>query len=658
MAKTEIQTGHDEYLPRRKRTSVVWQGTAVLSLIFLVLWTRGLKPRISAFSGTNIKYEEGRPAAGEFDFDKAPSRPYLDYAKCFGGKFECARLEIQMDHFNGSTNATISLAVIRSPATVLVTDHNYGGAILLNPGGPGGSGVKFALRAAESLRHVVDGEDGKSFDLVSFDPRGVGATRPLTSTYLDAGMRQSFQIRTQEDGILGSSDAALGRLWSMAAARGQSVALPVTNTAADLKKYMATSYVAADMVSLVEAHGAWREKEAARIIASDYRRSSGSKNSPKTAIPEHIKYRVGEEKIQYWGFSYGTLLGQTFAAMFPGRVKRVILDGVVDPYDYRKALWYDNLVDSEKTMGSLFDNCARVGWPACPLARKGGDTTSHYVRQRIQNITKSLYHNPLPVVGPYPEIIEYSDVRNFIAAALYKPIEEFPRMATLLAEVEHGNGTNYAKRLRESHSFDCSANNDKLKRGSNWPDDAQMQIACTDGDDQSFLNRSSFAQYINDLEKLSPTMGPVWATIRLSCIHYSVRAKFRFESPFEGSTSHPLLFLGNTADPVTPGRYAIAGAARYSGAVALLQDSPGHCTISAPSSCTAQYIRKYLRTGELPPKNTTCAVDARPWDKENLESSYGVDTEARELQYAIAEINTAMYSTGGGFGSTGTLRDV
>lgn len=78
-----------------------------------------------------------------------------------------------MDYWNGTTNATIGLAVIRKPAVVPVTDARYGGAILLNPGGPGGSGIGFILRGGKPIRKTVDVEDEKYYDLISFDPRGM-----------------------------------------------------------------------------------------------------------------------------------------------------------------------------------------------------------------------------------------------------------------------------------------------------------------------------------------------------------------------------------------------------------------------------------------------------------------------------------------------------
>ena len=79
-----------------------------------------------------------------------------------------------MDWWNGTNNATVSLAVIKLPADVPVTDPRYGGPVLINPGGPGGSGVNLALSSGKSIQETIGGE--KVFDIISFDPRGTSAS--------------------------------------------------------------------------------------------------------------------------------------------------------------------------------------------------------------------------------------------------------------------------------------------------------------------------------------------------------------------------------------------------------------------------------------------------------------------------------------------------
>jgi hypothetical protein len=239
-----------------------------------------------------------------FKWSKVPSKPYLDYVHCYGG-FRCARLELPMDYWNDTTNATVSVAVIKKPAAVPVTHPKYGGVTIHNPGGPGGSGVGFLLNAAPLLREVIDSDDpddknGKYFDHLSFDPRGIGATLPRVNCFNNFMGDLFWAIRTNEQGLFSASDAALGRLWSMDAARWQSCSLPVEEGEVDIKKYVSTASVARDMLEIVERHGEWREKEARRILESPEHCSSSLHGRSQVDVPESLKHKHGKEKINYW----------------------------------------------------------------------------------------------------------------------------------------------------------------------------------------------------------------------------------------------------------------------------------------------------------------------------------------------------------------------
>lgn len=292
-------------------------------------------------------------------------------------------------------------------------------------------------------------------------------------------------------------------------------------------------------------------------------------------------------------------------------------------------------------------------------ANETGTTTMEGVKQRVANITESLYHNPLPVLSTIaPEVIEYSDIKSLIFNALYSPVYGFVSVANVLADIEKGDGSEFAKVLRAWHTFTCPLPAESQSIGISSkglgfldPPDAQMAIACTDGDDQSWVDREEFENHFKKLNKLSPSAGPIWATIRLQCAHFSVRPHYRFTQPFQGNTSHPILLLGNTADPVTPLRDAIELAKGYKGAVALTQDSPGHCTLAAASECTTGYVRSYFQTGEMPPFNTTCGVEEVPFGRglEEGEQEVRVSEEVRQRMEDVKGIREAMYAAGGGF---------
>nr|POE88123.1 putative hydrolase [Quercus suber] len=608
-----------------------------------------------------LRYTLSSSTSGEvpFDWDTTITSPQLQYSSCYDDAFQCARLELPMDYWNGTTNATISLAVLRKPAAVDVTDPRYGGAILTNPGGPGGRGIGFLVSAGQQISATLDSDDGKYYDLISFDPRGVGDSRPSIHCFEDTNFEQSWAMRVQEEGWFDSSDAALGRIWSMSLATGRSCSL--AKDGPDMRKFVSTASVARDMLEIVERHGEWREKEAQRLLRHPrHTMCKGPHQRPAPNSLDSIRYQRGAEKIQYWGFSYGTYLGNTFAAMFPDRIKRLAVDGVVNADNYVQALWSDNLRDAEKAMDLFYVHCVRAGYPACALANETSESTIAGVKERTENIIASLYHNPLPVIGPNPEVITYNDVKTLITGALYHPMKVFPLLAKLLADIEQGNGTLFAEMLADKHSFLCrgSAFRNHNRKGG-IAGDSMVAISCTDGDDQSWVTRTMFESFSKELAVISPSMGSEWSKIRMRCIHYGVRPLHRFVGPWKAKTSHPLLLIGNTADPVTPAHHAHHMAKGFEGARVLTQDSAGHCSISTFSNCTTHYVREYFQQGELPPANTICPADELPFGP-NRGTLDTASIEVNEGRERYAQLSTGFAAAGGGFmrhDLTGILND-
>lgn len=561
-----------------------------------------------------------------FDWNTIKAESYLDYTPCYKG-LQCARLELPMDWFNQTTISTISLAVIRQPAVVPVIHPQYGGAILLNPGGPGGSGIGYVLSAGEYVRYLVDTDtiQGKYFDIISFDPRGVGFSQPRVDCFHSPNFAANWHQRVQEEGWFESSDAALGRLWSMSTAKGHACSIATDQqNGDDIKKYVSTASHARDMLELVEKHGEWRDREAKSLLTerrspSPWTRCISRWMLSEPDLPASLRYTPGGEKLQYYGASYGSYLGGTFAAMFPDRVGRLVVDGVIEYNNYLSGNWSSNLVDTEKTMDSFYFHCARAGFPACVLANETVPSSPLEIKERLDRILQSLYHSPLPVyTRESADVLSYSEVRSTIFAALYSPVLRFPVLAHLLLAIEQKDSPRLAPLVQALHPSACSSTDPPSAYAT--PGDAQVAIACSDADDQSYMDRGTFAAFAKELATVSPSGGSLWSVIRMNCIHYTLSAIHRFKGPWKADTSHPLLFIGNTADPVTPGLYARKMAEGYPGAVTLMQDSGGHCSSAAFSYCTTGHIRRYYQTGELPPANTTCGVDTVPFGSAHEDS--------------------------------------
>lgn len=285
----------------------------------------------------------------------------------------------------------------------------------------------------------AEGPGAKFFDLISFDPRGIRLSTPRVSCFNDTTKFNLWSERLREEGVVTSSDAALGRLWSMSHAVGSSCERVGDD---DIKHFVSTASVATDMVRLTEAHGSWREQEAKRLLW----KGCGRHNT--VDVPSALAYTPGNEMIQYWGFSYGTLLGATFAGMYPDRIHRLVLDGVVDAVDYTANLWYDNLEDTDKAIDLFYHHCARVGQTGCPLADE--NSTAQDIEKKVAEILQTLYHNPLPRLGPNPDVVLYSDVRMAVLTSLYSPLLQFPILAKSLADIEKGQKIGYLSATEET----------------------------------------------------------------------------------------------------------------------------------------------------------------------------------------------------------------
>ncbi|KAF2498788.1 alpha/beta-hydrolase [Lophium mytilinum] len=535
-----------------------------------------------------------------FEFSKN-----LSFQPCYRD-FQCARLQLPLDYWNGTNpNETVSLAILKIPARVPVSDTRYGGPILINPGGPGESGTAWARKAGLMLQTLVDSAEdpavcaqldskAKYYDIIGFDPRGVGETTPSASCSLDE-LSENYWL---QDDYYEGSNTTLRRLWAINQDVG-SACSHSSKAGDDIKKYLTAASVARDMLEIVEKHAEWKANETLRIS-----------NETDAA---HVPYVNGTAKLQYWGISYGTFLGSTFASMYPSRVGRLILDGVVDAEDYLQTLWIDNLNDTEKAMAHFYTTCATAGPEKCGLAAT--NATAADVEKRVAAIVDSVYHEPLVVSigdGFRSKYITDREVRDVLFMMLYQPLDRFSRvadsMAALLRRDGHRDGTLFA---RVSNSF----------KPVFWKSAVEQQeaatvyraIRCSDGDSVTKMSFNDFEAYADELMALSPFGGAFVAEMSLGCPAMTYRPLYRFRGPMGGNTSRPILWIGNTADPISPLKNAFKMASLFEGSVALTQNSTGHGSYTALSFCTLGHIRAYLHKGVLPPPDTVCQPDELPF---------------------------------------------
>ena len=382
-----------------------------------------------------------------------------------------------------------------------------------------------------------------------------------------------------------------------------------------------------------------------------------------------VMEKVGLEKLKYWGFSYGTVLGTTFASMFPGRIDRMVNDGMlvlfttslkphnllkisrvtinvgnVDAAQYFAGAGTHFLQDTDKVMSAFYYFCHKAGPEFCSFHASSPSVIETRLNKLFQSLKKNpvIVPSPLDSINELPSIISYSDVRRLIASSLYRPLVMFPPLAEALAALEAGDGSPFLNLSGRSEGdpFLCDEGRDKPT--PELPDvegspHATNAIFCSD---QGLQNDTvdSFGVYLEKAIETSKSAGATMASMRLGCVGWAVEAKWRFAGPFTGNTSHPILFIANTADNVTPLISAKQNAKGFPGSALLLSNSYGHTSLSTPSRCTAGYIRRYFQDGTLPEGRTVCDPDLVPFERWNISTK---DVNDEGLTEALRELMIA-----------------
>lgn len=267
-----------------------------------------------------------------FNWEELPPSTALSYRPCYDG-FECARLLVPMDWQNETDPRIVALAVVRLKAVVPPSDPAFAGSVLTNPGGPGGSGVDQLIGGARKLQKILDKPGKRHYEMVSFDPRGVGSSWPRANCLPHNDLaRDAFAYEERGIGTLDESNPqAVPRILGMykGMLKNCEEESAAGTPGAEIMGFMSTPSVARDMVQIID-------KIDEHLKADGY----GSVEEEKDYAMPELKKRSGKHKkdttprLQYVGYSYGTVLGNYFASLFPERVGRLVLDGVVDANDY------------------------------------------------------------------------------------------------------------------------------------------------------------------------------------------------------------------------------------------------------------------------------------------------------------------------------------
>ena len=509
-------------------------GGAAVSLVAALTGSGGMGGSSSAIAPTT-RPEPGSSTAPEPDLARFYGQT-LAWKACPGqeGKGtsnECATLQVPVD-YRKPGGATARLAVLRVPAA---KPSERIGSLVVNPGGPGAPGTSYAASADLAFRAPLRDH----FDIVGFDPRGTGASAPvdcLTDSQLDAFL----------------------------------AADPDPDTAAEQKAavagYDAFFRGCVERSSAIVGHVT--TVEAARDM-------------------DVLRSALGETKLDYFGASYGTKLGATYADLFPKRVGRFVLDGAVDVALDSRSLSLGQARGFETALRSYVADCVKQS--SCPIG-----TSLDQGLATIRQLILGADQKPLETGTDRP----LTEGLAFIG--LITPLynrDYWPILTQSLALAVKGDGSAllrladvYASRNPDGTYADNSA-------------EAIYAINCLD--DPYAVAPSRIAGEIPAFEKASPTLGRVFAWGLVGCDGIQVKATEKDDS-ITAPGAAPIVVIGTTRDPATPYAWAVSLAKELESGVLVTRDGDGHTGYNAGNACVDGTVESYLVDDVVPKDGLRC----------------------------------------------------
>lgn len=456
-----------------------------------------------------------RPSGIPDGWNPAP----LDWRPCpdVAATATCADLEVPLD-WSAPSGRPITLALARIPASGGPSTRL--GSVVTDPGGPGGSGVAFVASSP------FDATVASRFDQVSWDPRGVGRSTPVTC---GRGTAERF-LEADPDPDTSAEQSQLDDL-------ARQVSSDCTSEK-DLLAHISTADVARDL--------------------------------------EAIRRALGDGPLNYVGFSYGTQIGETYAEMYPDRIRTMVLDGVVDPSLSFTEFLMGQIDGFDAAFGRNVERCAAAGAASCGVE----DLASAYDR-----LHKQVESSPIPAgrgrtLGP----------ADLAVAATYVSYSSagWRRLGPALAAGLRGDGSRLAALADAYHDLGGYG--------------VYAGVVCTDSPPPP--TPMAWEQFANAARVRSPRFGGSIANELLPCATWPVPAT---GTPRRLSVAGapPILVIGNTGDPATPLANAVSVAGQLASGVLVTADISGH-TAYGSDGCVTRIVDSYLTDRTVPPAGTTC----------------------------------------------------
>jgi pimeloyl-ACP methyl ester carboxylesterase len=454
---------------------------------------------------------------------------------------ECGAVTVPVD-YEDTGGDRVAIAMVRHPAT-----GDRTGSLLVNPGGPGGSGVELAMFP------FLPADVTAAFDVVGFDPRGVGASRNLTCGSDDAFDAALTQVYTDEPDAI--PDAEASALEDGAATLAEGCTQEVK---ADFLANMGTENVARDM--------------------------------------EVMRNALGDDELTYLGYSYGTYIGQMYLHLYPDKVRAMVLDGVMRTSGSVLDLAEGQATGFETAWHDFIAHCLTVD--GCPFT--SADTADAQLEAMLTDVQGALGGQ-----------LTVGDMLNMVSESLYSEAK-WPALEKLLAAVGTTADRELAQQL-EDLAGATGASRFQPRRPPPLPlprRDTEANfygVQCVDRD-----NPDHFDDYQHSAQTAygdSDLFGAGIAWSYLPCASWS--ASEPGPESVSGKGSPAVVLVGNVGDPATPYDWAQSVADGLDNGVLLTYEGSGHTAYALGHKCIDDPVTAYLVNLDVPAAGLKCPQELR-----------------------------------------------
>ena len=447
-----------------------------------------------------------------------------------GMQFDCASIPVPRDWNDPDSGEPFRVAMLRARSASQDPDQRIG-SLVINPGGPGGSGVDTAVYLAYTLPQEIL----ERFDIVGFDPRGVERSTPV-ECFSDADKDEMIGIEPDP-----KSQQDFDEVVDFA----EEVVDGCEQKYGDDLKYFSTEQTARDMEAIREA--------------------------------------VGDEKLTYLGYSYGTLLGAVYAKLFPDKIRAFVLDGAVDPRKDEIEGSKGQAAGFELAFRNFAKWCEDKGRSGCPI----GPDAKKSVQALLAEAGKS------PAQGSDGREATSGWVLSAVLYTMYVQ-EWWPRLAQALDELDEGD---------PDRMFDIVDSFNERDRNGHYPNSMEILTTVNCVDEEETLSIDTVRKLQVDWRKEYPLFGGALALSMLNC---AVWPDQHDPYPYgEAKGAPPILVVGTTGDPATPYEQAGELAKLLGTGVLITYRGEGHTAYPKPG-CLNDTINAYLIDEKAPESEVTC----------------------------------------------------